>query len=381
MTPVPGATYYLKEVSNKYLVPVVYAFWSRYTKRMQQFYILTDVDSKDYIKVGVDVTGDNKFGSADYGKTVYEQFTITRKNEAGEVTEQQTKTTKSIFTVDGYLGIADKSDYVKDDDRMNTSIILRAYYVTPDSVKVTGTVEKTINFNNLRYGNAQWNSADGVEQIKEITTSECSVYVEPENKDSLKAGLRSAHKYQIKVASEDAITITKVDNGTKTTQSVKAGDNTGKITNIGKANYVFAGWYEDASYSKAADFANVSKDMTVYAKYVKASTVKLTFAKKSVKADDVTLKATLKITDQPEIDDVAVDCGFNDTSYAVDFTGVKTANSGKTTIDTYSGTVKLSGLANNSAFTAVISYRTPDGTSVSLGAKSCKYSSGKVTVR
>lgn len=373
MTPVPGATYYLKEVDKKYLNPMVYTVRSKYTHRLRQFFILTDIDpeKEGYTSVGVDVTGDSS-KTIDFGSTVYNKFTVNTKDENGNTISSSDVDTVTLFTVPGYLGIQDANEYVGD-EWQNKSITLRAYFVTKDSVKVSGFVQKTLNFNDLRV--EDWTSK-GIIQ----TRSELSPVCTPVTR-SLTSSLKSAHKYQIKVASENSITITKVDNGTNTAQTVKAGDNTGKITNIGKANYVFAGWYEDASYSKVADFSNVSKDMTVYAKYVKASTVKLSFAKKSVKAGDVTLKATLKITDQPDIEDVAVDCDFADTSYAVDFTGVKTSKSGKSIVNTYSGTVKFSGLANNSAFSAVISYRTPDGTSVSLAAKSCKYNSGTVTVR
>jgi len=192
----------------------------------------------------------------------------------------------------------------------------------------------------------------------------------------------SVRTYQIKSAPDIlTYTVTKVDDGKNESQVVQAGDNTGKITYAGKAGYVFAGWYLDKAYTKAADFSVVTGDMTVYAKYVKATAIGLSFTKKSSKSGSVTLNATLKITGAPDLADAAVSCDYKGKTSTVKFTGAKTTKSGKTTVSTYTGTVAISGLANKSSFTAAISYKTPDGTIVILADKTCKYTSGKVTVK
>jgi uncharacterized repeat protein (TIGR02543 family) len=364
MTPFSGTTYYLKEVDNRYLKPSIYKIYRSDSKPhvIRDLYLMTAVD--DEIKIaGFVIDGEpTQVG-------LEESIRVNKTNKDGSTSSTSIVATQltGADTLTGKAAHLQISDYI---DKTSGSITVRAFYVTEDKVKVTGSRENTFEFTAENALGQDWLTK---ESLKSNPLLDKPIY---EVTDAYRA--RSARKtFTINASKALSYTVTKVDNGKKVAQSVNGGDYTGKITYSGKTNYVFAGWYEDAAYTKAADFSNVKGDMTVYAKYVKASDVKLSFTKKSVKSGNVTLKATLKINNQPDAADAAVECSYNDKAYAVEFTGVKTSKS----VNTYTGAVTIDGLANGSAFAAVISYKTPDGTIVSLGSKTCKYNAGLVTVK
>lgn len=67
---------------------------------------------------------------------------------------------------------------------------------------------------------------------------------------------------------ETRIDVTKIVEGQSIVQSVRAGDQTGKISYPKLDGKVFAGWFADSELTVPADFSDVSAEMTVYAKYV-----------------------------------------------------------------------------------------------------------------
>ena len=372
MYPVEDTTYYLKEVPKGYLTSRIYRTNRKQApKLLRGMWLVTTVDEEAYTDYGFIVENSNKEKA---------EMSVVRSENAGlyekiEVINTDTNATADILDpTDIYpseedknarIVIANATSYLNDEG-LGTGITITSYYVTPDSVKVTGRIAEQYVSPNL--------TLDALNRTDKSGAYSCTAL----NKAGASRVLSARKTFTLGTSEKDtSLTVTKVDNGKKVAQTVKEGNNTGKITWAGKTNYVFAGWYEDASYSKTADFSNVKQDMTVYAKYVKASTVKLSFAKKAVKAGEVTLKATLKISNQPDIADTAVECTYKDNAYAVEFTGVKRSSA----TDTYTGTVKISGLENNSAFTAVISYTTPDGTTVNTSSRTCKYNAGAVTVK
>jgi len=312
--------------------------------------------------------------SAKFAFGLNSAMTVTTVDEKNDSTSTDYNS-KQIFGVSGYLGIGDVSKYVIPEDYKDNDLVLTAYFVTPDMVKVNGVVQATVNLGNL--SNLNW-AAPG------LTMSTKSIVSEPVAKRGLTSAGRLGYseKYEISVAPEvESYVVTKNDAGSKYHQEKEPGDNRGKITFAGKDGYVFAGWFKDAAYKEAADFSNVTSDMTVYAKYVKASNVKLSFRKKAAGSGAVTLTATLKITGVSGLTDAGVNCTFNDNDYAVEIGTEKETKSGSSIVKTYTGVVTINGLANKSEFKAVISYTTSDGTVVNLDAKTCKYASGYVTVK
>lgn len=367
MTPVQDTTYYLKEVDEKYLVPQVYVVWSKYqSSRLRSLHIMTAVDDDSYDSQGIMITG----GASE--NAVLGLSSVLTINTQGELEDFNSE---DIFKVPGYLGIDDASKYVKSEDYKGKDLVLTAYFVTPDKIKVSGVVQKTLNLGNL--SNLGW-TAPGITMTEKSVNSSLDV-----KKGVISPGRPGyTEKYEIAVSPEViSYTVTKNDDGSKYHQTMEPGDNSGRITFAGKDGYVFAGWYKDAEYKEAADFTDVRSDMTVYAKYVKASNVKLSFRKKAAGSGAVTLTATLKITGVSGLTDAGVNCTFNDNDYAVEIGTEKETKSGSSIVKTYTGVVTINGLANKTEFKAVISYTTSDGTVVNLDAKTCKYASGYVTVK
>lgn len=372
--------YYLKEVDDKYLVPLVFITYNT-RKEYDPQYLLRglwvlmnlDPDYSDY---------NNKFGFIIDGGEIQPDFTCEELEVNHKDTGSTHHTLNSLYTdtfeEGARLVVSDQASKLT----KNNEFTLRAYFVTPDGVRVTGIKERIIHTGNLTFANKSWNKDGGgiwQDTPKPYPGSETVLAT---SKLGASTTIPGGSTYQIKSAADIlTYTVTKIDDGKKVSQEVQVGDNVGKITYAGKKGYAFAGWYLDKAYTKVADFSAVTGDMTVYAKYVKASAIDLSFAKKSSKSGSVTLKATLKVTGAPDLTDAAVSCDYKGQSSAVKFTGVKTTKSGKTTVSTYTGTVDISGLANKGSFTASISYKTPDGTIASLADKTCKYTSGKVTVK
>ena len=372
--------YYLKEVDDKYLVPLVFITYNT-RKEYDPQYLLRglwvlmnlDPDYSDY---------NNKFGFIIDDGEIQPDFTCEELEVNHKDTGSTHHTLNSLYTdkfeEGARLVVSDQASKLT----KNNEFTLRAYFVTPDGVRVTGIKERIIHTGNLTFANKSWNKDGGgiwQDTPKPYPGSETVLAT---SKLGASTTIPGGSTYQIKSAADIlTYTVTKIDDGKKVSQEVQVGDNVGKITYAGKKGYAFAGWYLDKAYTKVADFSAVTGDMTVYAKYVKASAIDLSFAKKSSKSGSVTLKATLKVTGAPDLTDATVSCDYKGQSSAVKFTGVKTTKSGKTTVSTYTGTVDISGLANKGSFTASISYKTPDGTIASLADKTCKYTSGKVTVK
>ena len=386
MTPKSGTTYYLKEVPKQYLKSTIFITYDTNAGHTPQYrlsglYLIMDIDEtyEEYNDFGFIINGDYNDESTLISTTTADyacEELVLKDKDTGEKKEEYTLS--SFFSGDFVEG--DRlAVYEIKSLKPNDEFSLRAFFTTPDGVLVTGTKERTIKTGNLTFENQSWTSENG---INYTAGSDKEAYYESGHEKVGSKSIASGRTYQIK-STPDVLTytVTKVDDGKNESQVVQAGDNTGKITYAGKTGYVFAGWYLDKACTKVADFSGVTGDMTVYAKYVKASAMALSFTKKSSKSGSVTLKATLKITGAPDLADAAVSCEYKGKTSTVKFTGAKTTKSGKTTVSTYTGTVAISGLANKSSFKAAISYKTPDGTYVSLADKTCKYTSGKVTVK
>ncbi len=91
------------------------------------------------------------------------------------------------------------------------------------------------------------------------------------------------------------IVISKIDGADVSEMTVEPGNYTGKVEPAAKDGYVFAGWYLDSKYTTPADFSNVTENMIVYAKYIKASNVSVSVSKASLLKNN--FKATISVKD------------------------------------------------------------------------------------
>ena len=153
MKPVPGKTYYLKEVPNKYLRAIAHRFYWNSTKKTTQLYILTGLDDSNYLTAGFD-------GKDLYGNILSDKDVRGYPNPATKLYDSLTAKNNQIFTAKKYFGVpagllnvytlyfnldADLTDGLKAE--------MTPYFITPDNIKVwqiTRTTEITNNSTNIK---------------------------------------------------------------------------------------------------------------------------------------------------------------------------------------------------------------------------------------
>lgn len=375
MTPVVGTTYYLKEVDAAYLKPAVYLVYSKiHGGLIRSLYGFVDIDTQnDYTDAGLDIGGTEIHI---FGEGKLTDGTITVSKESGN----ETLTPSKLFGVDtAAFGYADLSSYISGGAR----VLINGYYKTQDGVKVTGYKTRVIQFaaNDETYGapvfkgwNSNGNTVCGLASVTPTYT--------PVSKN-LTAGRFTLMRSLMISAPADTLeyTITKVyDSGTEL-QTVEEGNRVGEITYTERSGSYFAGWYMDSAFETPADFSAVNSDMTVYARFVKASDVSVSFARKSAKSGTTTFNTTVAVKGDHDLTDVTVTAGGNASVLAG--RSLAKSGSGKNAKYTtqYKGTSAVKGLSLIGSFTASAAWTTADGTVVHGPSYKCTYILGLVTVR
>lgn len=261
LTPTAGDVYYLKEVPSTYLRPKTLSFYNGEDDKthadVKYSYMITIVDSLNYAYAGFDINGAS-WKTAVNNDTVYEELeAVTNKGTS-------TLNPSNFASVDsGYIVCDDVTSALKGYQQGKTDLSILPYFVTIDGVKVTGTVERTMNYQEV-----------GLPVVQADTTvdSVTSKYVEEPAKLmrmlSLAPNLMLGVPETGEEETPETYTITKIVNGKTEEQIVEAGSCVGEITYPEAAGKVFAGWFMDAGYKTPADFTDIESDMTVYAKYV-----------------------------------------------------------------------------------------------------------------
>lgn len=373
--PEAGATYYVKEVSDSYLRPKIYYTYdmnSTPKNQLKGIYQVTAIDDLNYQFVGFDSTEDAAAGSqAVTENTVYENITVMKRTSwaSEEVKKYEHYTLQSFFTdlKTGYLGVRKYTGSVES----NQTITFTPYFVTPDGVKVTGTVTRTVATND---GYCKGSTASGMTVSDSPVVSKCTRYEAPASTASL-LSLRSTYTLNWDEPAATSYTVTKVDGGETTTQTVDSGDQTGKITYAGQTGKLFAGWFTDSAYTVPADFSHVQADMTVYAKYISAGSVSTEVALKNKRSGE--LQGTVTMDEDL----------FSEVGLVWDYKGEREAvPAGSKTVkrslfswlfggETYqfSGVRNLAGLASRDTFTVTPYWVTQDGTVVHGAASTYMY--------
>lgn len=137
MTPAAGATYYLKEVPVDYLKPYMVVVYDTHNNNsIVRMYLLSAIDDLNYNDIGldaVDITTGNRIALA-------ASYTI-----SNEFTGVKTKITpNSAFGVSaGFLPVWQPPELPSGD-----SFTYQPYFVTPDGVKVSGLLTRTVEMGN-----------------------------------------------------------------------------------------------------------------------------------------------------------------------------------------------------------------------------------------
>lgn len=276
-TPGKGETYYIREVSNKYLLPSDYDVWQHTGKNAEvhvtHMYMLAPVDCLNYQSVGflverngVTTVTPSQSNGADiaYGVvnatkngSLYDQVYV----KDGVLRSSKTEVTDRDA---GYISMSELED-ANFFNNAGETVTFLPYWVTLDGVMVTGTTQSTCT--NLGIGTNDSYKWLGYNEDTAALTADANVTYAPTMK-MLSFCKAAAFETDPAVLEAQTVTITVNDNGSVTTVNLDKGDLTGKLTPAGADGKVFAGWYTDEACTVPADFSDVQSDMTVYAKYV-----------------------------------------------------------------------------------------------------------------
>lgn len=315
-TPEAGATYYIWEPSDVYLVPRNYNVWqhvyggSNGERGVIATYLLTTIDRTLYQEVGF-LSGGNSYVSEKDGASI--AYGVVNANKNGTLYQQlfvrngilnATEGLEATSRDDGYIGLyrwTDGAFYQKD-----AAFSFQPYWITLDGIRVTGTSVRTCTYRGT--GTTDDHQSLGISA--EPTGSACTVV------SAAETTIRFAETYSLDAATDapvappepepKTVTLT-LHEGTSTRSiTVPTGDQRGKVAPAELGGKVFAGWYTDDAYRTPADLSNVQENRTLYGKYVSYNYLRVEYQRNSfLQGNSITLLS-------------AVDgCGFAETGFVI----------------------------------------------------------------
>lgn len=299
-TPEAGATYYIWEPSDVYLVPRNYNVWqhvyggSNGERGVIATYLLTTIDRTLYQEVGF-LSGGNSYVSEKDGASI--AYGVVNANKNGTLYQQlfvrngilnATEGLEATSRDDGYIGLyrwTDGAFYQKD-----AAFSFQPYWITLDGIRVTGTSVRTCTYRGT--GTTDDHQSLGISA--EPTGSACTVV------SAAETTIRFAETYSLDAATDapvappepepKTVTLT-LHEGTSTRSiTVPTGDQRGKVAPAELGGKVFAGWYTDDAYRTPADLSNVQENRTLYGKYVSYNYLRVEYQRNSfLQGNSITL--------------------------------------------------------------------------------------------
>lgn len=291
--PKAGATYYIWEVPNTYLIPKVLYGNGHYEDTGYQMdvvglYMVSAIDRINYAEVGFYL--DDKRTKAD--QTTYTDIVDNREETkiatvSGSVAFSNVSITKKDKTADVYtassLVPADKFGFMlcygvsKESKWQNAgnSFTYYPYWVTLDGVEVTNGTTRTVTYKGP--GNSQPGVSDRYDRAAECKTPAANASAQLLLMDSYCA---DGTPIAADTPAVENVTVTVVDAAKTYELTVSAG--TGirdQVAYQAPAGKVFAGWFADQAYTTPADLDQVTEDTTIYAKYVSDSYLDLDYSR------------------------------------------------------------------------------------------------------
>lgn len=271
MIPAVNGTYYVKQVSDKFLgVKNLVNYDS--SRRVQKYFMLSAVDSLKYSYTGFYVKIDNIHEDTDDERYKSPQGETSRA--AGtkvytsiKVSASNTYTPSTVFS--GTNGVITDSNYL-----MAVPLTYRnspityghtysfvPYWVTLDNVKVYGKTTRSFTLAEFYPDRTSIVNSDITGDS--ITSSDTRV----NNPQSMTTG---AGYGAYSGSGDDGIVyvLKKNEKDRVDYQQMHLGDNTAIITHNDIPGSSFIGWYSDANFTNEADFSEISDDMEVYARYI-----------------------------------------------------------------------------------------------------------------
>lgn len=378
--PQSGATYYIWEAPDVYLVPKSLSLSKTIDGQPNVigFYLLTGVDRLFYQSAGFDVTdGDGKAISiTDVGESgstalnggsgkVYQSLT-TKYTNGTSVTYKPGEGVFAPLSASSYLAcFSVPSDAWAAKDK---KVVFTPYWITLDGMKVTGTTTRTCQ-----------SDGPGSRVVKMIAEAKSGSTIMPantavqmlltacgnvavdgsENAPSASVDPIDPIDPVVPIDPVDPVTpvdpvepakqfsVTVYDGGSVYTLSAEAGEDiSSRLVSAGMHGMRFAGWFLDERSTAAAELKNVQGDMDVYAKYVSDTYLTLRYRNVGLfRSRNVKLYAALDSTDYAEagfvIDGKAVSCPITKDAYTAFFLYGSTVREDNTLVSYTYGTSDL----------------------------------------
>ena len=291
--PQAGATYYIWEVPNTYLIPkVLYGNGhyedTGYKMDVVGLYMVSAIDRINYAEVGFYL--DDERTKAD--QTTYTDIVDNREETkiatvSGSVAFSNVSITKKDTTTDVYtansLVPTDKFGFmlcygVSKESKWQTagnSFTYYPYWVTLDGVEVTNGTTRTVTYNGP--GNSQPGVSDSYDRAAECKTPAANASAQLLLMDSYCA---DGTPIAADTPAVENVTVTVVDAAKTYELTVSAGTGVrDQVAYQAPAGKIFAGWFADQAYTTPADLDQVTQDTTIYAKYVSDSYLDLAYSR------------------------------------------------------------------------------------------------------
>lgn len=291
--PQAGATYYIWEVPNTYLIPKVLYGNGHYEDTGYQMdvvglYMVSAIDRSNYAEVGF-YLDDERTKAA---QTTYTDIVDNREETkivtvSGSVAFSNVSITKKDTTTDVYTASSlvptDKFGFmlcygVSKESKWQTagnSFTYYPYWVTLDGVEVTNGTTRTVTYKGP--GNSQPGVSDSDDRAADCKTPAANASAQLLLMDSYCA---DGTPIAADTPAVENVTVTVVDAAKTYELTVSAG--TGirdQVAYQAPAGKVFAGWFADQAYTTPADLDQVTEDTTIYAKYVSDSYLDLDYSR------------------------------------------------------------------------------------------------------
>lgn len=378
--PQNGATYYIWEAPDVYLVPKSLSLSKTINGQPNVigFYLLTGVDRLYYQSAGFDVTdGSGKSISiTDVGESgsvalnggsgkVYQSLTTVYTNGSSDTYMPGDGVFKPL-SASSYLACfsVPESAWAAKDQK----VVFTPYWITLDGMKVTGTTTRTCQ-----------SDGPGSRVVKMIAEAKNGSTIMPantavqmlltacgnvavdgsENAPSASVDPIDPIDPVVPIDPIDPVTpvdpvepakqfsVTVYDGGSVYTLSAEAGEDiSSRLVSAGMHGMRFAGWFLDERSTAAAELKNVQGDMDVYAKYVSDTYLTLRYRNVGLfRSRNVKFYAALDSTDYAEagfvIDGKAVSCPITKDAYTAFFLYGSTVREDNTLVSYTYGTSDL----------------------------------------
>ena len=301
-TPEAGETYYIWEVDQKYLAPKTFCTWYTNTDSKREvtgLYLLTPLDRTLYREAGFTIGADSFKSEKDGKLLAYGDITVKygRNPNRTDLLYLSNGLMRQDVNYDGEHTSHNKdSGYIavypltseQFEDFTTNPFTFQPYWITLDGVKVTGTTSRTCTYTDPPTTTIGVENNPGSSQVSAVADSTVQA-----------APMMVAATYTLVAdqgpTAQDTVTITVNDNGNTYDITANRGDNkAGQIPYTAVDGKVFAGWYADEACTTPADLTDVQADMTIYAKYVSDSYLRVKYTQTGLfRARSVSLVAAV----------------------------------------------------------------------------------------